>query len=152
MALVWESLISIFPDLVDDCANGNSLYAYQPKTKVLKCDVITGNDGNGIKLWNTGCCKQFNLWNLGLHPEKIFFYPGDIWHMTPVIQLTGIHCSAMTTISGKYRESTQKLLKKHLERAGKVHDKYLRRTNKLPWKYRASIWKVPGKWKDSTEN
>ena len=39
----------IFPDLGDNCADGNSLYVYQPKTKVLKMWSYYGKCRYSIK-------------------------------------------------------------------------------------------------------
>ena len=45
----------IFPDLGDDCDDGNSLYVYQPKKR------FTANVGNLLKIINTWSCFQFYL-------------------------------------------------------------------------------------------
>ena len=47
------------------------------KQKFFKCEVITANVGNQLKLCNTRSCIQFYFTNLGLHPKNMFCYPGQ---------------------------------------------------------------------------
>ena len=49
------------------------------KKKFIKCEVITANVGNQLKLCNTRSCIKFYFTNLELHPKNIFCYPdGDL--------------------------------------------------------------------------
>ena len=50
----------------DGCADGDSLYVYTPKTK-----VIAANAGNQLKLCNMRSCVQFYLEIFELYPKII---------------------------------------------------------------------------------